>query len=39
MEVTKLILLVYPLFSYDKGQRSNLARTMITGEFKIQDPL
>ena len=39
MEVSKLILLVYPLFRNDKGQRINLARTLITGEFKIQDPL
>ena len=39
MQVTKLILLVYPLFSYDKGQRINLARTLITEELKIRDPL
>lgn len=39
MEVTKQILLVHPLFSYDNGQRITLVRTLITEEFKIQDAL
>jgi len=39
MEVTKLTLLAYPLFRYDKGQRISLASTPITAEFNIQDRL